>query len=80
MLYWLLDLTYEAASEAQSFKVSGLSERRLVSPHTWQNSNNSAGLASAEELHNSDFRRIDWGEVLEGRSISQLLDRKLPGH
>ena len=80
MLYWLLDLIYEAASKAQSFKITGVNERTLVSPHRWQNSNNFAGLASAEEPHSSDVRRVDWGEVLEGRSISQLLDGKLPGH
>lgn len=34
MLYWLLDLTYDAASKAQSFKTSDVNEKRLVSPHT----------------------------------------------
>lgn len=80
MLYWLLDLTYEAASKARSFKITGVNERRLVSPQRWQKSNNFAGLARAEEPHNFDFRRVDRGEVLEERSISQLLDGKLHGH
>lgn len=78
MLYCLLDLTHEAASKAQPFKITGVDDRNVPS-HTWQNGN-CAGLASAEESHNCDLRRVDWGEVLEGRSISQLLGGELPGH
>lgn len=79
MIHWLLDLTHEAVSKAESFKVTGVNERRFLFLHTWQSSNRFAGLVSAEELHNSDLRRVTgekpfsaigwqtpWAQVLRG--------------